>query len=259
MQNLLAHYRERDTLTARLMQQKGLVLVSNRVDAFAHSNYQQAIPILRTLTELEIPYVMASRGGKGVDEILAFTPRLLWYLSICHDNDDVRKRVEPGAPSLAERLQLAKKLVKRGDTVHLAINPYVPDWWEHFPQSLKPYRELGIEHVYIQRLHLGQDQMRNMSDREKQALGADVITLARKRKQDDAHIRQVCGQLQEIGFRPHNFHEEYQPDDAYEDYWNVYASDSLFPMKNQFISWCRNNKKDGDIVTCQEFVDFMEP
>lgn len=260
LQRLLADYQNRETLTAQLMQGQYLTLVSNRVDAFAQSNYQQAVPILRTMTELGLPYCMASRGGPGVDDVLSFAPRMVWYLSVCQDNDDLRKRIEPGAPSLSSRLALAEKLVKRGDIVHLAVNPYVPEWWDDFPRSLRPYRDLGITRVYVQLLHLNINQKLKMSPKERAAIDSGVMSRAMKnpRNVDHAPAFAACVQLANMGFRPHNFSDDY-PDNAYAEYAEVYPRQALFPMATSFIDWCFARGEDQFIVSFEEYRQCLSP
>lgn len=259
LSNLLADYQNRTTLTARLLQAGYPVLVSNRVDPFAASNYQQAVPTLRTMTDLGIPYTIASRGGVGVDEVLSFAPRLVWYLSVNQDDDDLRKRIEPGAPTLDSRLQLAQKLVKRGDLVHLAINPYVPGWWRDFPRSLQPYRDLGITHAFLQMLHLNYRQEAELSAREKAAMGLDVIAEAKRKAdlRDETALMAADAALIDMGFDVHNYHVS-RRDGVYESFRSVYPK--TFPIIDDYLNWVQANITDSaPVCRFEEFWRCLSP
>ena len=125
--NTLATYRQRSTLTAILLQQGYPVLVSNRVDPFAASNYRQFLPVLEVMSDLGIPVAIQTKGGRGIDQALdLLTSPTVFYITIESDQDEVVKRIAPGAPSIAERFELIALLRSKGHPVVVGWNPCVP-------------------------------------------------------------------------------------------------------------------------------------
>src|SRR5690349_9361171 len=106
-----------NSLTSTLLREKYPVLISNLVDPFATSNYGVAVPVMEMMTNMEIPIMIQTRGGRGVDDVLSFLPKSMWYISIPMLKDDIRKQVEPAAPSIESRLQLIDKLKAAGHEV----------------------------------------------------------------------------------------------------------------------------------------------
>ena len=65
-----------------------------------------------------------TRGGYGWQEanekIKTF---MLWYVSVPYSDDEVRKLYEPAAPSLDERFEMVKEIIKK-HKVMIGINPF---------------------------------------------------------------------------------------------------------------------------------------
>src|SRR6266571_9390 len=75
------------------------------------------IPIMEMMTNMGIPIMIQTRGGRGIDDVLSFLPKSMWYISIPILDDDIRKQVEPAAPSIESRFQLIDKLKAAGHEV----------------------------------------------------------------------------------------------------------------------------------------------
>lgn len=190
--NLLRDYRSRDTLEARLLSAGYPVLLSNKSDPFAHSNFQQPLPLLRTMTALEIPVSLQTRGGLGVDEALSFLSPSVWYISINTASEDFRRQLEPGAPTLESRFRLMETLSEKGHRVVLGLNPLVPEWVPDPTPILTRAKACGAEGVWIEVLHFNPKQVQNLSVKERKVLTEDIIARSRKR-----HCPAVCSQVLE--------------------------------------------------------------
>lgn len=178
---LLQDYRNRETLTAQLLKDGYPVLISNRVDPFAASNYQQAVPIITTMAEMGIPVAIQTKGGRGIDDVLSALPPSAWYISISTLDDSIRKRIEPGAPTIDSRFELIEKLTSKGHHVSLGLNPLVPEWCPNPEALLSRAKDAGAKGVWAERLHLNHKQVANFSERERTMMTDPVITRAQKR------------------------------------------------------------------------------
>jgi len=161
LMRFLADYRNRETLAARLLQAGYPVCISNKVDPFAASNFQQTLPILEGLTALGVSVQLQTKGGQGIDRALEIVSPSVWYVSISTDNDDLRQKIEPGAPSIAARIDLIAKLTDMGHGVVVGINPIVPEWLPDPAPLLVAIRAAGAWGCWIEPLHLNKKQIAN--------------------------------------------------------------------------------------------------
>jgi DNA repair photolyase len=151
--NLLKNYMTRHSLEASLLRAGYPVLISNRVDPFANSNYQMSVPILRTMTELGIPIAFQTRGGRGIDEALEFLQPSVWYISINTQTDTFRKQLEPGAPDMDSRFRLMETLRAKGHSVVLGLNPVVEEWLPDPEQVIERAKNSGAQGAWVETLH----------------------------------------------------------------------------------------------------------
>lgn len=255
--NLLKGYQNLNSFEAQLMRAEYPVLVSNRVDPFATSNYKVSIPILRVMTELGIPVTFQTRGGRGVDDVLAFLKPSLWYVSICTLDDSIRKKVEPGAPDTDSRFELIKKLKNKGHRVVIGFNPCVEQWQPDPTPLLAKAQKAGAEGCWIERLHFNSRQTTAMTDREKKSIGEFLIVEGRKKRSDKfweffMKSRQAS---RDVGL--HTF-SIYQPNES--KFFDLYRSmyEKTFPTVQDLVNVC-HQEKGPCLVTFSDFVSLMMP
>ena len=253
----IQRHQDSPTLVARLLRDKYPILISNRVDPFAKSNYQQAVPVMRVLTDLGIPYAIASRGGDGVDEVLSFAPRMVWYLSINQDQENIRKRIEPGGTTIESRVQLCEKLAKLGHVVHIGFNPYVPEWWEDFPGFARRLKDAGATGAYFQRIHINPKQRKNMTAKEIEAMGPVMKQAMNFKTYDYVPLQEAAVVAKDIGFHV------YVPDlssksELDRDYRAVY--DRVFPTNSDFVDWSLANiPASFPILSFADYCNVLAP
>lgn len=257
---LLANYQGKETFAATLLREKYPVTISNHIDPFSESNYRISLPIINTLNELEIPIVFQTKGGKGADEVMAMTPPSVWYISIETLDDDIARRIAPGAPVPTERLKLVEKLRNLGHRVVCGINPAVEDWIEDPDKLCKVLQSVGCEATWIQPLHLSAKQIENMPDLGKAGLGEAVLTKARKMRRDESNLRiyHACREaslnhemdVYDIG-QP-NYSQFFKP------YQETYKK--TFPLLQDFVNYCYEvDKQPNDPIYFEEFAAVMLP
>ena len=177
---------ESEAITSAFLREKRPVCLSNRVDPFATSNYAIATPIVELLTQLGVPVQLQTKGGigKAKDALFSVAEMIkhsVWYVTISQTDDAIRKAIEPGATSIKDRFDMIQKLKAMGHKVVVGVNPLVKEWCD-YKEMGKMLTDAGVSHVYLQRLHLNNDQIKELSEREKNAMGLEVIKQASKRK-----------------------------------------------------------------------------
>ncbi|MBE9178694.1 radical SAM protein [Oculatella sp. LEGE 06141] len=259
---LLSDYHNRQTLEAKLLQQGYGVLISNRVDPFATSNFQQSIPVMRTMTELGIPIALQTKGGRGIEEALEFLPPSCWYVSIAMLDDDLRARLEPGAPSIGDRLSLLETLTSRGHTVNVGLNPWTPEWLplEQAPKLLKRLKDCGVHGVWTETIHFNYKQLRNMPQRGREAIGESIIKRAQKRNPDPDEFQQWLELRQMVTDVGLEVFSAGQPNRSnyFEPYHQLYPK--TFGVLQDFVNWCHDRQlQTTDLISFNEFADFLCP
>jgi DNA repair photolyase len=179
------------SLTSYLLRNRYSVLISNHVDPFATSNYQQVLPIIELFNQLDVPIVFQTRGGRGIDAVLKYLKPSVWQISIDAGNEAIRERVQPGAPSLQSRFDLIAKLRAEGHEVVVATNPLHPDWYSlaELERDFKLFNQLGVHGIWTQLLHLSADQEHHLTEKAKQRLTPETIQTARRKRPLEHHFQ----------------------------------------------------------------------
>lgn len=238
--NQLRKLYDLDTIAARLMRERYPVCISNRVDPFAKSNYETTLPVLEILRGYNIPVMFQTRGGFGVKEALDIVEPSLWYISINQQDEELRKRLEPQSTTLESRYELIRAVTEQGHSVQVAINPMVPEWIPDPEKLIADCVEAGAESFILQSLHFSRDQVANIPERGREALGVETIKLAlggRQNEQfEDWYYRlekAASDQLCHCG-APFDFpHEPFYANNFYKE---VY--DKVFPTVHDFLNRC---------------------
>jgi DNA repair photolyase len=76
---------------------------------------------------------------EDVELLKKFGDRLQVGVSITTDDEDIRERFEPNAPSIARRIQLIKTLKENGVRVYASISPLLPCDPERLVALVKPH------------------------------------------------------------------------------------------------------------------------
>ncbi|MFN9899422.1 MAG: hypothetical protein ACK55Z_11660, partial [bacterium] len=102
--NDIKNCKKNKSLKSRLLAEGYSVLLSNRVDPFAHSNWRQSLQAIELLHSNGNKIAFQTKGGQGIDEALDLIDyKTNFYISIGMYDDLIRQVVEPGAPSIQSR------------------------------------------------------------------------------------------------------------------------------------------------------------
>lgn len=255
----LSTYLDRETLEARLLKDGYPVVVSNRTDPFAAANYRQMLPILETMATLEIPVAIQTKGGYGVEDALKFLPPSVWYISISMLDDDIRRRIEPGAPDIESRFRLIEKVRDRGGRVILGLNPLVPEWLPEPGRLLDRAQAAGAEAVWIEELHLNHRQIGNMTAKEREAIGADILERSTRRRRADIDEDAFFEARDLAASMGLPIFSNGQPE--YSDIWSIYRQTyrKTFPTNQDFVNHCMLKRETGDVLTYEDWSGIVLP
>lgn len=254
---LLADLDNRKTLLAHLLRERYPVLVSNRTDPFAASNWRVSLPILRVLADMGIPVSIQTRGGKGADEAAEFLPPSVWYVSLTTLDDATRRKVEPGAPTVESRLALIRDVVSRGHRVVIGFNPAVPEWQPDPETLMLAAKQAGAEGAWIQTLHFSRRQIEAMTDMERAAIGPDVIdrSMRRANRDDWNYFEHARRMAVESGLEVFSSGQSNRSD-FWKPWFDLYPK--TFPVSQQAVNACHDGGfGPGDMIDADEWTGFF--
>ena len=252
----IKNHENRNDLVSYFLKEKYPVLISNNVDPFSKNNYKNSLVLIELLKENDIPVQLNTRGGPGWQEAHEMLPPSLWYVSVPYSDDAVRMQFEPNAPTLDERFEMVKELVKK-HKVMIGINPFSRLFSDDHKQIIDKYKEIGVKYFWLNTLHLTYKQQANLTDRQKEIMTPEYLKLAATREYTSEFLemfREMWEYAKEVGVEivgvPSGHSEPY-----FDDVYSVYPK--VMPTQNDFFKWCEENKKEGDFITFSEFYDFF--
>jgi DNA repair photolyase len=222
---LLSEYRQRKSREARLLKAGVPMLVSNHVDPFAGTNAAQFEPIWELCVELGVQLTWQTRGAHKpqrafLDRVIRETPRSVWYISIPMLDDEVRKRVEPYAPSIGSRLELIDQLVAAGHVVTVGVNPLTLDWMPQVEPLLDLLKTKGVWGVWIQVPYFSKSFKGNLGADARERIGDEFIKRCGEKgnKCDLAHADATKAYAKGIGLQV--FSTDYEEPTQFFDPWH---------------------------------------
>lgn len=254
---------KRQTYTAHLLREGYPVVLSNHVDPLASSNAVQALPFVEALTALDIPVSFMTKWGKRRDvdhlfDLIDSKPSSI-YVSVATLNPDIVRVCEPGAPLPEERLQYIREAVSRGHAVNAGINPVIPGWIDDPDAIAKALKDAGVHGVYIAKLHLSCDQIKNIPERGRVALTEEVIEAGKNHAKHAElnllyqEVREAC---RKVGLSIYDSQQR-EASDFFEPGQRLYSK--KMPLLQDFVNHCHTTKQAGDLIFWEEFRDFFVP
>lgn len=248
-----------DNGLSRLLRDRYPVCLSNRSDPFSRSNQADTAQVLAALNANDIPVFFQTKGGVGAIEAAEKQPKSVWYVSISFWDDSKRVEMEPGAPTIAERIELIRRLRSLGHEVLVGINPLVPAWLgDDYKPLLDACAQMGVWGILVQRLHLAPESRCISTEREREVL-APYFADARKRTrtiETRDYARAVLAYCDSLGLHHYPPNIETIKTEFYDVFSKVYQK--TFPTNQDFLDWCVDNKAIGDEVTFDEYYNVLK-
>lgn len=230
------------------------VLLSNRVDPFAKTNYRQTLSFTEMLLQNGNLIAWQTKGGEGIDEVLSIIPHSNFYISISFIDDKLRKKIEPGAPSIESRFELIEKLISKGHHVSVGVNPLVEEWLPTFEAEQLSERliALGIKNIWVESLHLNGNQIKQMTSKEKDAIGKENIELAKRKGSGFSYFKSIHDLFSE-NFDVFSMNQPIKST-FFESYHKKYKS---LKTHQDFINYCFEKYPNGGEIKWHEYYQFM--
>jgi hypothetical protein len=212
--------------------------------------------------ELGVPLTWQTRGAhrpqqRIQERIIRETPRAVWYVSIPMLDDDVRRRVEPHAPSIGSRLDLVDQLIERGHVVTVGVNPLSAEWLPRFDPLLDLLKAKGVWGVWIQVPYFSKSFKGNLDANARGRLGEEFIRRCGEKgsKADREHAQAAMAYAKGIGMEV--FSTEYEePTRFFEPWHEVYERPMPYwhQLVNEIDPSLDNAGDDECIVVRREFA-----
>ena len=256
------------TLEAYFIRHHHPVLMSNRSDPFAESNYREAVPLIQTMQSLGISIAFQTRGAaspkakEAMYEIIDTLKPSCFYISINQLDEDIKNQIEKGSPSIKSRLELLEYLAKKNHHTFIGMNPLTPEWmsFDEAKTLINIAKDLGVKGIYTQMLHLAPLQVKNLTQKEKQDIGQNLINLALKSFDHDAREthRTLMRQVWEYG-NSAGIPTTYKGDPYPTTYWQPYHEcyKHTVPTLSDLINWLVKEKHE--LLTFDMWWNFFEP
>lgn len=258
--NLLTSYEKRNSYAAWLLQEKYPVVFSNHVDPFAVANEDLSLSIIELFALKGIPFTLQTKGGRRVyDAIDIIDTPIVWYISIATLDEDIAKKIEPGAPPIYERLAMIEKIIAKGHQVCVGINPCVPDWLPNPKELTDRLVALGVWGAWVQSLHLSSNQLKNMPKRGKLAIGEKVLHQGLYRtKHPEVHHHYLTTRQTAKNSGLHVYHNgQPEPTEYFKPYKDLYPK--RFPLYQDFVNYCHQTKGEGEAIYFDEYLNYFLP
>lgn len=194
------------------------VCMSNRSDPFATSNRDNTGVVLQLMDMVPNGVFFQTKGlSRGVDYSLldGFKKKnVVMYITIDTLNDEICKRIEPGAPLPQQRIELAAYAKSRGWFVEVGLNPCVREWMPDgdFETLVGKLDDAGVDGYFLQNLSLNKVDVSRMNAARRARLDEKaVIDAVEDRVGDagdhDAFVRRYFwlvknGKVAHIGITP---------------------------------------------------------
>lgn len=245
------------SLTSYLIKNKYPVLLSNLVDPFSFTNWRQSLSFIEILSAHGNKISFQTKGGTGIDDAISLIDyKSCWYVSIAFLNDDLRKKIEPGSPSIESRFEMIEMLISKGHSVSVGINPLQEEWlpFEEFKILVDRLYKIGVKNYWIEILHLNHLQVKNLSEKEINAIGEDLIQLSSQRFGNYSYYNHCREYLLSIGANVFSINQSIRSD-YFKDYHSTYKT---INTNQDFVNYCFEKYPEGGEIKFSEYYDFMK-
>lgn len=230
------------------------ICISNKTDPFSKTNYIQTLALAKELTKIKNGIFIQTKGGEGIDEFINILKgkEIVWYITITTLNEEIRKRIEPNAPTSQERFELAKKLKDHGYHVILAINPILEKWMSLSDVDVfcKMSKGIGIYDICTEALHLNKREVDSFSELRTSKFEKEEIEYSVDKKHFQDYVKKVIPILIKNGVNVVKLGMPYKTD----FYKKIKESlGHIFPNQYDIINYA--HKKGIGIYTFNDFYE----
>ena len=162
-------------------------------------------------------------------------------------SDEVRKKIEPGAPTIESRFKLIEKLLSKGHKVSVGINPIVEEWlpFEDFTLLVDKLVSLGVKEYWMELLHLNHFQTKNLSIKEKNILGDELLEQMKARDGNYSYLFYCKDYLIEKGLDVFQINQPLKS-----NYFNsIHSEYKTLKTHQDFVNYCFEKYPNGGLIS----------
>jgi len=231
------------------------ICLSNKTDPFSKSNYIHSIELARQLNRLQNGLFVQTKTGEGIDKFIeAFSNRMdiVFYITITTLDEEIRKRIEPGAPSTEERFLTAEKLKNKGYHVIIALNPILESWMpiDDVYKVIERCKRIGIYNICTEALHLNQKEVDSFSSSRLNSFTKEEIEYGVKRKTFQDYVKKIIPILINEGINVVKLGMPYKTN-FYDGIKKTFSS--IFPNQYDIINY--SHIKGTGVYTFDDFYN----
>lgn len=245
-----------NTLSATLVNRGYSICLSNRTDPFAKSNQAVTDTWMKYLINMPNGIFFQTKGGeKFIDTVDYLTANgktnIVSYFTVTSRNNDILKKIEPGAPTYDDRLMQIKHAKKAGHTIIVAFNPLCIEWMNEndFNLTVSEMIDAGVNHFIFQRLHMNSSDIKGFSADRLSRFGNELQkATVRKKNEGQAYMQErllsIYDKTNALAFgMPYKT-------DFFTDVRKTLGK--YFPSNYDFINYCFENGKG--VYTFDDYV-----
>lgn len=151
--------------------------------------YRSTLKALKIFRETQYPFVVSTKGRLLADDeyldILKDCNAVVQISMVCPEYD----KMEPGAPSFYERVEMARKVAAMGLRVNARVQPYMTQVKDSVMNSLERFTDAGVYGVIVE----GMKFQRKIKGLEK--LGGDYVYPVRLLRRHFSELREKAHAL----------------------------------------------------------------
>lgn len=189
--NSLKNAPKENTLSATLLNKGYAICLSNRTDPFSKSNKAVTDTWAKYLINIPNGIFFQTKGGEKFCDTINYLSlngktNIVSYFTITSRNNDILKKIEPGAPTYEDRLVQIKYAKKSGCLVVVAFNPICEEWMsiEDFDLTVSEMMDAGVNHFIFQRLHMNSTDIKGFTSDRLNRFGPELQKATVRGKND---------------------------------------------------------------------------
>lgn len=237
------------------------ILLSNLTDPFSKNNEAFTETVLEYYSKNGIRVYFQTKGGANAYKLIkAYSLRSSVYITMTTDRDEISKRIEPNAPAVSERIELAKRLIADGHEVVVGINPLATEWIDEgrLHEFVKMLHGFGVKTFVLQLLYTDNKYAEQYAKRD--FAGIDVQSY-NKRKYAEDKIRYFQRSVMTLSKAGYNIIAWNAPvvNIGWSDTAEIYGG-KVLPTTQDFINHISKGRETEEFdVTFKDFCDYMLP
>lgn len=161
------------------------VCFSNTTDPFMREEkaFRCSEAFMKWAKKRSIPLWIQTKGGVLLEDFDRYKDLIIAgkdavYITLTTLDDEISRKIEPGAPVSSDRLRLMRMLSDRDIPVVAACNPYLKEWCPDPVAYVSAVRTAGAKGIWLEQLHFTQSQIGELPEAHKDdALKANLLSM----------------------------------------------------------------------------------